>query len=437
MRSFDLEHLGSRLHIDDAGKAIHEQIRELYPLCRSVTGDGVRETLRIVGRELPLVIHETPSGTRVLDWVVPQEWNVREAWLKGPDGKTLADLRWSNLHVVGYSVPIRARLSLAELRPHLHSLPEHPDWIPFRSSVYRPDWGFCLPHNRLESLVEGEYEVRIDASLADGSLSYGEVVLPGETDEEVLLSSHVCHPSLCNDNLSGVALLGLLGRYLASITHRYTYRLLFAPVTIGAITWLAKNESRLARIRHGLVVTLVGDSGPITYKRSRRGDAAIDRAFVHVLAHRGPHAVRDFDPLGYDERQFCSPGFDLPVGCLMRSPHGEFPEYHSSADDLDFVTPRALQDSLEALLGVLDVLEHECRYLNREPKGEPQLGRRGVLGPGDFGGSLQRAMAWVLNFSDGHNSLLDIAERSKLPFASVHEAARRLFSHDLLQPVDG
>ena len=437
MRRFGIEQLAAKLGIEDPGRAMHDLIRELYPLCRSVTGDGVRESLRIVKRELPLQIHEIPSGTRVLDWVVPPEWNVREAWLRAPNGETVADLRWSSLHVVGYSVPTRARLPLAELRPHLHSLPEHPDWIPFVSSVYREDWGFCLPHRALESLPDGEYEVRIDSSLSNGSLSYGEALLRGRTDEEVLLSSHVCHPSLCNDNLSGIALLSLLGRHLAGVEHRYTYRLLFAPVTIGAITWLAHNEKDLARIRHGLVVTLAGDSGPITYKRSRRGNAAIDRAVAHVLAHHGPHRLREFDPFGYDERQFCSPGFDLPVGCFMRTPHGEFPEYHTSADNLDFVTPQALRDSLVALLGVLDVLEHEGRYRNLAPKGEPQLGRRGVLGDAAWGGELQRAMAWVLNLSDGRNSLLDIAERSRLPFATVHEAASRLSEHDLLRPVDG
>ncbi len=437
MSRFELDDLGQRLSIDAAGKAMHEQIRELYPICRSTTGDGVRETLRSLGRGLPLRIVEVPSGTRALDWEVPQEWNVREAWLKDPAGQTIADLRWSNLHLVGHSQPIRARLSLAELRPHLHSLPEHPDWIPYRSSVYRPDWGFCLPHRILSTLVPGEYEVVIDSTLSDGSLSYGEVILPGESTDEVLLSSHVCHPSLCNDNLSGIALLSLLGRYLAGITHRFTYRLLFAPVTIGAICWLARNESALGRIRHGLVVTLVGDSGPITYKRSRRGNAPIDRAFAHVLAQRGAHQIRDFEPLGYDERQFCSPGFDLPVGCLMRTPHGEFPEYHSSADDLDFVTPRALEDSLAALLAALDVLERDRRYLNLAPRGEPQLGRRGLLGSAPLASSQGRAMAWVLNLSDGHHSLLDITERSRLPFATIHEAASALCTTDLLRPVDG
>jgi len=435
--SFALESLAASLGIADPGQAMHDLIRELYPICRAVTGDGVRETLRILERELPLETREVPSGTRVLDWVVPQEWNVREAWLRAPNGQIVADLRRSSLHLMGYSVPIKTRLPLAELRPHLHSLPEHPDWIPYKSSPYRPDWGFCLSHRALEQLPEGEYEVSIDSSLANGSLTYGEAILPGWSDEEVLLASHVCHPSLCNDNLSGIALLWLLGRQLGRIEHRYTYRLLFAPVTIGAISWLAHNEKDLGRIRHGAVVTLVGDPGHITYKRSRRGDAPIDRAAAHVLAHRGPHELRDWTPSGYDERQFCSPGFDLPVGCFMRTPHGEFPEYHSSADDLDLVTPAALADSLAALLAILDVLEHDARYDNLAPRGEPQLGRRGVLGDAPFGGPLQRAVAWVLAYSDGRHGLLDIAERSGLPFRRIHEAASRLVAHDLLGLIDG
>ncbi len=437
MRRFGLASLAASLGIGGPGQAMHDLIRELYPLCRSTTGDGVRETLRILERELPLQLHEVPSGTRVLDWVVPQEWNVREAWLAAPNGERVADLRRSSLHVLGYSVPIAAKLSLSELRPHLHALPEHPDWIPYKSSVYREDWGFCLSQRALDALPDGEYEVRIDSSLANGSLTYGEALLPGTSDEEVLLSSHVCHPSLCNDNLSGIALLWALGRHLARVEHRYTYRLLFAPVTIGAIAWLAHNEKDLGRIRHGLVVTLAGDPGRITYKRSRSGQAPIDRAAAHVLAHHGPHELRDFAPFGYDERQFCSPGFDLPVGCFMRTPHGEFPQYHSSADDLEFVTAAALEDSLVALLGVLDVLEHDRRFRNLAPKGEPQLGRRGVLGDAPFGGPLSQAMNWVLAYSDGQQSLLDIAERSGLPFARIHEAASRLHAHDLLRPVDG
>ena len=417
---------------------MHDLVRELYPLCRSITGNGVRQTLAIVGRSLPLQIHEVPTGTPVLDWVVPKEWNVREAWIKGPDGKTVVDFRDSNLHLLGYSQPLHQRMSLAELRPHLFSLPERPDWTPYRNSFYKDAWGFCLPHRRLEALRDGEYEVRIDASLEDGSLTYGEAVLPGESEREILLSCHVCHPSLCNDNLSGIALLTLAGRYLAKLRLRHTVRILFCPVTIGAITWLARNEATLGRIDHGLVVTLVGDAGPTTYKRSRRGDAPIDRAFAHVLRRRGDHAIVDFSPYGYDERQFCSPGFDLPVGCLMRTPHGEFPEYHTPADDLAFVKPGALADSLEKLLAALEVLENDRRYLNQNPKGEPQLGRRGIfraLAERGQDGAREMALLWVLNYSDGRNGLLDIAERSGLPFGAVAEAARVLAENDLLREI--
>jgi aminopeptidase-like protein len=438
LRAFTLADLTSQLEIEDAGREMHRLIRELYPICRSVTGNGVRETLGSVRRSgLPLELHEVPTGTKVLDWVIPREWNVREAWLRGPDGQLVADFARSNLELVGYSVPMRAKLSLAELRPHLHALPEQPDWIPFRTSVYREDWGFCLAQRKLDALREGEYEVCIDATLAPGHLTWGEARLRGATSDEILLSSHVCHPSLCNDNLSGIALLALLGRYLARVPHRHAYRILMAPVTIGAIAWLAEHEKELARIRHGLVVTLVGDPGQITYKKSRRGDAPIDRALAHVLGQRGSGTLREFDPFGYDERQFCSPGFDLPVGCLMRTPHAEFPEYHTSADDTAFVKPEALADSLEALLAALDVLEHDGCYRNLAPKGEPQLGRRGVLGSAPWGGPLHRAVTWVLNLSDGRTRLLEIAERARLPFAEVHEAARVLVSHDLLARMEG
>ena len=418
---------------------MHDLIRELYPLCRSITGDGVRRTLEIVSRELPLEVHEVPTGTQVLDWVVPKEWNVREAWIRGPTGETVVDFQDSNLHLVGYSQPVHARMSLAELQPHLYSLPEQPDWIPYRNSFYRDAWGFCLSHRKLESLVAGEYEVRIDSTLSDGSLTYAEAVLPGSSDREVLLSCHVCHPSLCNDNLSGISLLTLLARYLGQLSLRYSYRILFVPVTIGAITWLARNENRLSKIDHGLVVTLVGDSGRSTYKRSRRGDAPIDRILAHVLKHRGEHQVVDFSPYGYDERQFCSPGFDLPVGCLMRTPHGQYPEYHTSADDLGFVKPAALADSLEKVVAAIDVLENDARYLNLYPKAEPQLGRRGIyraLADRGSDGGREMALLWVLNLSDGAHSLLDIAERSGAPFQVIVDAASVLVDHALLKRVE-
>ena len=422
-----------------AGRAMYALIEELYPICRSITGDGIRRTLARLGREIPLEIHEVPSGTRVFDWTVPNEWNIRDAYIQDEHGRRVVDFQRCNLHVVNYSVPVRARLTLEELRPRLHSLPDRPDWIPYRTTYYKEDWGFCLSHRQLEALTEGEYEVCIDASLAPGSLTYGECVIRGRTDEEVLISCHCCHPSLANDNLSGIAVAVALARSLAGAALRYTYRFLFIPGTIGSITWLALNEAATARIRHGLVLTCVGDRGHSTYKRSRRGNAAIDRAVEHVLRHSGgEYEIHDFVPYGYDERQYCSPGFDLPVGCLMRTPNGRFPEYHTSADDLELVDPAALEDTLRKCQSVVEILEHDAVYENLNPKCEPQLGRRGLFGGVTGRAQLpgyELALLWVLNLSDGRHSLLDIAERADMPFATVRRAAEDLVRAELLRPV--
>jgi aminopeptidase-like protein len=419
------------------GPAIHALIRELYPICRSITGDGVRRTLARLQQEIPLQVHEVPSGTRVFDWTVPREWNIRDAWVKNSRGERVIDFRRHTLHVMSYSVPVHRTMSLAELRPHLHTLPDQPDLIPYRTSYYQENWGFCLPHRQLEQLPEDQYEVCIDATLADGHLTYGECVLPGETDEEVLVSCHVCHPSLCDDNLSGVAVATFLARHLADLPRRYGYRFLFIPGTIGSITWLSRNEERARAIRHGLVLTCIGDRAGFTYKASRRGNAAIDTAVRHVLRHGGrDFTALDFSPYGYDERQYCSPGFDLPVGCLMRSHYGQFPQYHTSADDPTFVAPLQLADAFATVLSVFEVLEHDRRYCNLNPKCEPQLGRRGLYGA--MGGlgiqGLEMAMLWVLNLSDGRASLLDIAERSGLPFGTIDAAAQLLLRHELLAP---
>jgi aminopeptidase-like protein len=430
--------LNPALHSDQStGEQMHRLIAELYPVCRSITGDGVRQTLRILQRQIPLEIREVATGMPVLDWTVPKEWNIRDAYIKNARGERIVDFRASNLHVVNYSVPVRARLRLAELRPHLHSLPAHPHWIPYRTTYYKEDWGFCLPHAQLETLVDEEYEVCIDATLAPGHLSYGEYVLPGASDDEVLLSCHVCHPSLANDNLSGIAVAMQLALYLKRQPRRYTYRFLFIPGTIGSITWLALNEERVRNIRHGLVLTCVGDGGRFTYKKSRRDNAEIDRAAAHVLRHLDrAHVLENFFPYGYDERQYCSPGFDLPVGCLMRSPHGSFPEYHTSADDLSFVQPAYLEDSLGAYQRVMDVLEHNQVYLNQRPRGEPQLGKRGLyraIGGSNHDSRYQMALLWVLNLSDGRHSLLDIAERAGIDFDVVRSAAAALERVELLQ----
>jgi aminopeptidase-like protein len=420
------------------GAAMHALVRELYPLCRSITGNGLRQTLARLGQEIPLVLHEVPSGTRVFDWTVPREWNIRDAYVKNAAGERVIDFRRHNLHVVNYSVPVQQRMTLAQLRPHLHSLPDRPDLIPYRTSYYQESWGFCLPHRQLERLPDAEYEVCIDSTLADGHLSYAECLLEGQTQEEVLISCHACHPSLADDNLSGLVVATFLARHLAQAPRRYSYRFVFAPGTIGAITWLSRNEERARNIRHGLVLTCIGDRASFTYKRSRRGDAAIDRAMAHVLSHADPgHAIVPFSPYGYDERQYCSPGFDLPVGCLMRSHHGQFPEYHTSADNPDFVASESLAGAFDTLLAVFDVLEHDGRYLNLKPKCEPQLGQRGLYGASGGAGirQVEMAMLWVLNFSDGHSSLLDIAQRSGMPFAAVRDAAALLVRHDLLAPA--
>jgi aminopeptidase-like protein len=428
--------------VEDLGAEFDSLLQRLYPICRSITGQGVRDTLAILAETLPLTVHEVPSGTQAFDWVVPKEWNIRDAYVKNSRGERVIDFQQSNLHVVGYSVPVSKKMSLAELSPKLHSLPEHPDWIPFRSSFYRDDWGFCLQHNRRLALTDDEYEVVIDSTLADGSLTYGELLVPGTTNEEVLFSAHVCHPSLANDNLSGIGVAATLARYLlarnrAGRPSKLSYRFLFAPVTVGSITWLSRNEQTVERIRHGLVLTLLGDPGQIHYKRSRRGNALIDRAAVHVLQTAGePHVVEDFLPYGYDERQFCSPGFDLPVGCLMRTPFQRFPEYHTSGDNLSFVRSEKLIDSLSKVLAIVNVLEHDATYVNLSPKTEPQLGKRGIyraLADRGSDGSSEMAILWVLNQSDGTHSLLDIAERSKLGFERIRVAAALLSEAQLLR----
>ncbi|MEU7690504.1 DUF4910 domain-containing protein [Microbispora hainanensis] len=414
---------------------MHALVERLYPLCRSITGSGLRRTLEIIGESIPLEISEVPTGTQVLDWTIPKEWNIRDAYIKDSSGNRIVDFAASNLHVVGYSVPVSATMTLEELRPHLHTLPGQPGLVPYRTSYYAETWGFCLSEDTLAGMGPGPYEVRIDSTLADGHLTYGEHVIPGRSAEEVLISCHVCHPSLANDNLAGVAVATRLAGLLAQEERRYTYRFLFAPGTIGSIAWLARNRDRTDRIRHGIVLACAGDRGPITYKRSRRGDAEIDRVFAHVLRDR-PHTLVDFSPYGYDERQYCSPGFDLQVGCLTRTPYAGYPEYHTSADNPDFVTEEAMRDTLDACVKAFEVLERNRTYVNLSPYGEPQLGRRGLyesLGGRSDTKQAQMAMLWVLNLSDGTHSLLDISERSGLSFDVVADAAQALLVAGLVK----
>jgi len=421
---------------NQTGEELYQLISELYPICRSITGNGFRETLRVIKQQIPLQVHEVPTGTQVFDWTVPKEWNIKNAYIKNSKGQKIIDFKDSNLHVVSYSTPIHQKISFQELKAHLFTLPEHPDWIPYRTSYYGESWGFCLRHEQYLKLQDEEYEVFIDSSLEAGHLTYGEYFIPGQVSDEVLISCHACHPSLCNDNLSGIAVAVFLARQIRQLTPRYSYRFLFIPGTIGSITWLALNEAKVDQIKHGLVLTCLGDAGNLTYKRSRRGGAEIDQIAAYVLKNFAQQAETiDFFPYGYDERQYCSPGFNLAVGCLMRSPHGTFLEYHTSADDLNFVQPQYLADSFSKCLLILNILDNNRVYLNQNPKCEPQLGKRGLyraIGGQKDSGLDEMAILWVLNLSDGENSLFKIAERSAMPFDSIKNSADALLEHGLL-----
>ncbi len=418
----------------DLGQSLYQLVEELYPICRSITGDGVRQTLDILARYVPLARTELPSGTPILDWTVPNEWNIRDAYIKDASGRRVVDFRAHNLHVVNYSAPVRGTFSLASLRPHLFSLPEQPELIPYRTSYYAESWGFCLSQRQLESLTEGDYEVCIDSTLQPGSLTWAELVLPGQSEQEILISTHLCHPSLCDDNLTGLAISVHLARMLSALPRRrYTMRFLYAPGTIGAIAWLAQNPK--PRIKAGLTLTCLGDAHPFTYKKTVLGSSEVDRAAALALKESGlPHQQIDFFPYGYDERQYNSPGFRLPVGSLMRGRHGMFPEYHTSADNLSFVSADRMLESLTLLHRIVDIVDGNTRYQNLAPYGEPQLGKRGLykaMGGTDIP-NLQLALLWVLNLSDGSHSLLDIAERAQMPFATIRHAADLLLEGALL-----
>jgi aminopeptidase-like protein len=429
--------IGTEINIGDISQKMYQLASAMYPICRSITGDGVRQTLDLVSKEIPLDIHEVKTGTPVFDWIIPKEWNIRDAYIKNSRGEKIVDFQQLNLHVLGYSVPIQQKISREELGQHVITLPQQPDLVPYRTSYYKEAWGFCISHNQWLTMTDEEYEVCIDSTLTDGSLTYGEYLIPGTTTEEILISCHTCHPSLANDNLAGIALATFLAQYLSQLQLHYSYRFIFIPGTIGSIAWLAKNESHVQNIKHGLVLTCIGDAGKSHYKKSRRGDAEIDRVMNYVLqCSNQEYVIKDFSPYGYDERQFCSPGFNLPVGCLMRTPHGLYPEYHTSADNLDLVQPEFIADSFTKVLEALHILENNKKYINQNPKCEPQLGRRGLYGAIGAQTNTQKkemAMLWVLNLSDGDHSLLDIAEKSKIEFRVIKETADTLLQFELLK----
>jgi aminopeptidase-like protein len=434
------EHLAAE--VPAMGAQIHGLVRELYPILRSITGEGLRTTVGRLSQIVPLEITEVPTGTAVFDWTVPEEWTISEAYLEHESGRRYADMRDSSLHVMGYSTPMDTTMSLAQLKPHLHSVPELPDQIPFRTSFFARSWGFCLRDRELQTLPDGEYRVVIRSNLVKGSLTLAECVHRGATDEEVLVFAHDCHPSLANDNLSAVSVAVHLAAFIATQKTRYTYRFVFAPTTIGAITWMATHEAVLGRIRHGLVLALLGFGGPLHYKKSRAGTLPIDTAACHVLRteFNGAQFV-DFCPWGHDERQFCSPGINLPVGSLTRSPAGDFPGSHTSADTPSLLSSEALGEAWWACLRIMEALEANACYVNLRPKGEPELGRRGLyrLTGGYYTNVADRQMAflWLLNQSDGATSLVDIAVKSGLPVALLDRAAVELVEAGLLGRVAG
>ena len=451
--------------IPEIGKNMHELMIELFPICRSITGNGVRQSLQILQNHISLDISEIPSGTKVFDWSIPREWNINDAYIKNSKGEKIIDFKKSNLHVLNYSTPIRTKLSLQELLPHLHSLPDQPNVIPYRTSYYKENWGFCITHNQLINLQDDEYEVVIDSTLENGSLTYAEFFIQGESNDEVLFSCYTCHPSMCNDNLSGVVLFTFLAKHLKNLSLKYSYRFLFIPETIGAITWLSQNESNVKKIKHGLVAYCVGDPGNSSYKKSRQGNAEIDQIVMEVLKDTGEeHKVVDFFPTGSDERQFCSPGFNLPVGALVRTFAPEFSEYHTSADNTEFVKAQYLGDTLSKYVKVITKLEenfgkfkpndkeklgksikekNDRIFLNLNPKCEPQLGKRklyhdiGSQIPSQGGKKIinQFALLWVLNYSDGFHYLSDIVKLSGYDLIDIENSADALVKSHLLKEL--
>ena len=422
------------------GIEMHGWARDLFPVCRSLTGDGVRETLAYIGRLVPeLTVHEVPSGTQAFDWTVPDEWNIRGAWIEDESGRRIVDFANSNLHVVGYSTPVDEWMSLAELQPHLHSLPEQPDAIPYVTSYYARRWGFCLAHSVRERLAEGNYHVVIDSTLEPGSLTYGEVLLKGSEEKEILLSTYVCHPSMANNELSGPVVTTALARWLASLPERrYSYRIVFIPETIGSIVYISRHLQELKRrTAAGYVITCIGDDRAYSFLRSRDGNTLADRAAKLVMDRHAPdHVEYSWLDRGSDERQYCSPGVDLPVASIMRTRYQSYPEYHTSLDDLELVTPSGLEGGFTAVRKVIELLEGNRVYRAVHPC-EPQLGRRGLYPTLSTrgAGNTVRAMTNLLGYADGTRDLVDIAAVTGIGPDEALETAQRLLNAGLILEV--
>lgn len=390
----------------------------LWPICRSITGDGLRESFKILQELMPLELTEVPTGTEVHDWIIPQEWNIKDAYIVTPQGKRVAEFRLNNLHVLNYSEPINAKVSYEELVQHIYTLPEMPTAIPYVTSYYERRWGFCMAHEEFEKLPkEGTYQVVIDSELKNGSLTYGDIILKGESTDEILISSYLCHPSLANNELSGPLSMAFLFQKIAGLQRRkYTYRFVLAPETIGSIAYLAKHGGYLKHhCKAGWILTCCGDKGSLHFKKSRIGNSFADRLTKHVLdSLKIDWKEIPFSPVGSDERQFCSPGYNLPVGSLMRTPYGEYREYHTSLDNIDVIDFQKLDESIELMFQIVLAGEMNSTYENKIKFGEPQLGKRGLYPtlslPHSSNEEFINDMMHFINWSDGTRDLLDIAE---------------------------
>lgn len=426
--------------LEKLGGEMYDLLVRLFPICRSITGDGVRQTLRILQEHIPLKIAEIPSGTQAFDWTVPDEWNISDGYILDPDGKKIVDFKQNNLHVLGYSEPVDKKLGLAELTEHLYSLPDYPEAIPYVTSYYKRRWGFCLRHKDLLKLKEGTYTVKIDSTLKPGAMSIGELVLPGEREEEILLSCYTCHPSMANDSISGVVLMTFLGKLLAETKRRYTYRVIFIPETVGAVVYLSRHKDHLlSKTRGGLIASFVGDAGNFRYKKSRRGDAEIDRATANVMSRRQRDCrIVDFYPhLGSDERQYCSPGFNLPVGLLTRTPYLEYPEYHTSLDNLSHVSGKNLGESLALYYDILMAMEINRVYVNQTMYCEPFLSKWNLystVGGPKIPDKETMKLKWLLNYSDGEHDLLQIADTMSTSILDLAGPLKTLVDAGLLKP---
>jgi aminopeptidase-like protein len=418
---------------------MYDLMERLFPICRSITGNGVRQTLRIIKEHIPLDIKEIKSGTKVFDWEIPKEWNIKDAYVKDSTGKRIIDFNESNLHVVSYSTPFEGTLNLNELKKNLYTLPNQPDLIPYVTSYYKKRWGFCITQNQYEELEDIEYDVKIDSSLESGSLTYADLVIPGESEQEILFSTYVCHPSMANNELSGPVVATFLAKYLLGKKNNYyTYRFVFVPETIGAIAYISHHLNDLKRnVIAGYVITCIGDKGPFSYLKSRNGEELVDRVTIHLLNHSGEtFKIYDFLSRGSDERQYCSPGVNLPVGSLMRTKYHEYPEYHTSGDNLSIIEPNQLVKSLQMYKQCLQSLENNRTY-KTIVNCEPQLGKRNLYPTISKKGSTKNVknMMNLLAYCDGHNDLLSIAEKINVSILTLLPIIEDLIEKKVLKEM--